>query len=59
MPDARPVLLEIGVFIPGVGGGLALFLYGMRQMTETLKTVACGTPCSFAADGAVREPARR
>ena len=26
--------------ITGVGGGLALFLFGMRQMTEALKVVA-------------------
>ena len=32
--------LELGVFITQLGGGLALFLYGMRQMTEALKTVA-------------------
>jgi phosphate:Na+ symporter len=32
--------LELGVIITQLGGGLALFLYGMRQMTEALKTVA-------------------
>lgn len=32
--------LEIGALITGMGGGLALFLYGMREMTEALKTVA-------------------
>ena len=34
--------LEWGVVITQLGGGLALFLYGMRQMTEALKTVAGG-----------------
>ncbi|MDJ0701622.1 MAG: Na/Pi cotransporter family protein [Woeseiaceae bacterium] len=32
--------LHWGVIITQMGGGLALFLYGMRQMTESLKTVA-------------------
>lgn len=32
--------LELGTFVTGLGGGLALFLFGMRQMTESLKTVA-------------------
>ncbi|QDT12706.1 Na/Pi cotransporter family protein [Planctomycetes bacterium K23_9] len=32
--------IEIGTLITGLGGGLALFLFGMRQMTESLKTVA-------------------
>ena len=32
--------LEWGVIITQLGGGLALFLYGMRRMTESLKTVA-------------------
>ena len=32
--------LEFGVIVTQLGGGLALFLYGMRQMTESLKTVA-------------------
>ena len=32
--------LDIGVLITQLGGGLALFLFGMRQMTESLKTVA-------------------
>jgi phosphate:Na+ symporter len=32
--------LEWGVIITQLGGGLALFLYGMRRMTEALKTVA-------------------
>jgi phosphate:Na+ symporter len=34
--------LNWGVIITQLGGGLALFLYGMRQMTESLKTVAGG-----------------
>ncbi len=32
--------LQWGVFLTEIGGGLALFLYGMRQMTESLKIVA-------------------
>ena len=32
--------LEWGAIITQMGGGLALFLYGMRRMTEALKTVA-------------------
>ncbi len=32
--------LEYGPLITGLGGGLALFLYGMRKMTESLKVVA-------------------
>lgn len=32
--------LEWGFIITQLGGGLALFLYGMRRMTESLKTVA-------------------
>ena len=32
--------LQWGVIITQLGGGLALFLYGMRRMTEALKTVA-------------------
>jgi len=31
---------ELGSMITQLGGGLALFLYGMRRMTEALKTVA-------------------
>ena len=34
--------LEYGPIVMGLGGGLALFLYGMRKMTEALKTVAGG-----------------
>ncbi len=41
-PAASPVTLEFGVLITQLGGGLALFLYGMRQMTESLKIVAGG-----------------
>ena len=32
--------IEFGALVTGLGGGLALFLFGMRQMTESLKTVA-------------------
>jgi len=32
--------LDWGVILTQLGGGLALFLYGMRRMTESLKTVA-------------------
>lgn len=32
--------LEWGAILTQLGGGLALFLYGMRRMTESLKTVA-------------------
>jgi len=38
--------LEIGVMLVNLGGGLALFLYGMHKMTETLKIVALFTTCS-------------
>jgi phosphate:Na+ symporter len=38
MPD-NVAPLEISALITGLGGGLALFLFGMRQMTENLKTV--------------------
>ncbi len=34
--------LEIGTLVTQLGGGLALFLFGMRQMTEALKVVAGG-----------------
>ncbi|SET31851.1 phosphate:Na+ symporter [Nitrosomonas marina] len=40
MTDAEP--LAYGAMITGLGGGLALFLYGMRKMTEALKIVAGG-----------------
>jgi phosphate:Na+ symporter len=36
---ADPAILDVGTLITGLGGGLALFLYGMRLMTESLKTV--------------------
>ncbi len=39
-PAVSPVTLEFGVLVTQLGGGLALFLYGMRQMTESLKIVA-------------------
>ncbi|QEG39130.1 hypothetical protein UC8_10910 [Roseimaritima ulvae] len=39
--------IEIGALVPGLGGGLALFLFGMRQMTESLKTVAGGSTIAF------------
>jgi len=39
---ATPSSLELGVLVTQLGGGLALFLFGMRQMTESLKTVAGG-----------------
>jgi phosphate:Na+ symporter len=32
--------LDLGLLVTQLGGGLALFLFGMRQMTEALKTVA-------------------
>ena len=35
-----PSKLIVGGIATGMGGGLALFLFGMRQMTESLKTVA-------------------
>ena len=38
--SVSPDQLELGVIITQLGGGLALFLYGMRRMTESLKTVA-------------------
>lgn len=34
--------IELGTLVTQLGGGLALFLYGMRRMTEALKTVAGG-----------------
>ncbi len=34
------MMVELGTLFTGLGGGLALFLFGMRQMTESLKTVA-------------------
>lgn len=35
--------LDIGAIITGLGGGLALFLFGMRHMTDALTTVAGGS----------------
>ena len=32
--------LEYGAMLTGLGGGLALFLYGLRKLTEGLKTLA-------------------
>ena len=32
--------IDLGVMFTQLGGGLALFLYGMRRLTEALKTVA-------------------
>ena len=40
---ADPSNLQLGALVTGLGGGLALFLFGMRQMTESLKTVAGGS----------------
>jgi phosphate:Na+ symporter len=41
MTPAAPTI-ELGSMLTQLGGGLALFLYGMRRMTEALKTVAGG-----------------
>ena len=41
MTTAVPVI-EFGSLFTQLGGGFALFLYGMRRMTESLKTVAGG-----------------
>lgn len=35
-----PNALDIGVMVTQLSGGLALLLFGMSQMTESLKTVA-------------------
>ncbi len=40
MASATTITLEYGPLITGLGGGLALFLYGMRKMTDSLKLVA-------------------
>ncbi len=40
MPESTA--LNYSALIIGLGGGLALFLYGMRKMTESLKTIAGG-----------------
>jgi phosphate:Na+ symporter len=37
---AASTTLDLGALATQLGGGLALFLFGMRQMTESLKTVA-------------------
>jgi phosphate:Na+ symporter len=37
---ANSSTLELGTLLTGLGGGLALFLTGMRQMTDALKAVA-------------------
>ena len=40
MPRPMNDSLAYGSMLTGLGGGLALFLYGMRKMTEALKIVA-------------------
>ncbi len=40
MDSATTATLQYGPLITGLGGGLALFLYGMRKMTDALKLVA-------------------
>ncbi len=41
MHDSLPSSpLDIAAIFTGLGGGLALFLFGMQQMTESLRTVA-------------------
>lgn len=41
MHDSLPSTpLDVAAIFTGLGGGLALFLFGMQQMTESLKTVA-------------------
>ncbi len=42
MAEPVPGTLELGVLATQLGGGLALFLYGMRRLTESLKVVAGG-----------------
>jgi len=42
MVSASPSLIDVTALLTGVGGGLALFLYGMRKMSDALKTVAGG-----------------
>jgi phosphate:Na+ symporter len=42
MNQAAAQPIEIGALVTGLGGGLALFLYGMQRMTEALTTVAGG-----------------
>ena len=40
MPDSLTDTLAYGPMLTALGGGLALFLYGMRKLTDALKTVA-------------------
>lgn len=40
MDSATTITLQYGPLITGLGGGLALFLYGMRKMTDALTLVA-------------------
>ena len=40
--ETAPHVLEIGAIAMGLFGGLALFLFGMEQMTDALKAVAGG-----------------
>ena len=38
--ETTATTLELGIMLVGLAGGLAIFLYGMRKMTEALKIVA-------------------
>jgi len=40
MTEYPQTTLDYGVMIMGLAGGLALFLFGMRNLTDSLKTVA-------------------
>ena len=40
--DGSAHSLQVGALVTDLGGGLALFLYGMSKMTEALRTVAGG-----------------
>ena len=40
MTEYTQTTLDYGVIIMGLAGGLALFLFGMRNLTDSLKTVA-------------------
>ena len=40
--DTASTALELGPLLMGLLGGLALFLFGMEQMTDALKAVAGG-----------------
>jgi len=42
MINSPTTALQWGAIITGMGGGLALFLYGMRKMTDSLKIAAGG-----------------